>query len=77
MRQIPTSGEYCGDCPCAATNADFCFLYHVQTEPARGARDEKRCTQCLQEQPQVLTLQDRQKLIVEGANKMSEAMLRP
>jgi hypothetical protein len=55
MRQIPSEEKYCGDCPCAAMNADFCFLYQESTEPVRGHRDELRLPICLRERPMIVS----------------------
>ena len=50
MRQIPTEGEFCGECPCLGTTYVECLLYPTLLETLHP----KRLPQCLADKPQVL-----------------------
>lgn len=64
MRQIPSEGEFCGECPCLNTCKDRCQRYtyadgNFFTELERYGEHRKRLPQCLKDNPQVLTAQER------------------
>lgn len=71
MRQIPTSGEYCGECPCLDIARDRCQLYtHADgnffTELELNGNYRKRLPQCLSDKTQALSHSDRAAIHARG-----------
>jgi hypothetical protein len=73
MRQIPTSGEWCGNCPMIPNEtgySDDCS-YYVDTLEWKSGNGYLRLPQCLKERPQVLTEEERNALINAGVAQTS------
>ena len=54
MNQIPSEGEFCGECPCCAEsdNGVYCGLYDYHMGPE--GYQALRLPICLQERPQIV-----------------------
>ena len=69
MRQIPTSGEFCGKCYIEwRTKGYFCLVYEEQLRYNSYGCFRRRA--CLKDRPQVLTEEERKKLVLDAFKRV-------